>query len=129
MVLIGSTWLTTGMVMPMVLVMMMARRVVMMPLGLDCRPAPSVVEGPEPRRRAALPVGAKPRRGAFQVQQHDLGQEHAVPAVPLQRELHVGSRRVAVLGRVAANVVIAVDYAPCRGRAEKPRSAYSRASS
>ena len=83
----------------------------------------------EPRGGPAGPVGAETGGGAFQVQEHDLGQQDPVPAVPLERELHVGPGRVTVVGRVPADVVVVLDQGGAVEELESTRSAYSRGSS
>ena len=59
-------------------------------------------------------------RLAFQVKRDDLGQEMPVPAVPLERELDVAAGGVAVVVRVLAQVIPAVDHRRAVEELEEP---------
>jgi hypothetical protein len=65
---------------------------------------------PEPRRRSSSPVGADRRLAAVEMQDDGFGQDLTVPTIPLERELHVGPGRVAVVGSVPTYVVAVVNH-------------------
>ncbi len=68
------------------------------------------IRRPECPSRAARPVRPLRRLFTFEMQDDHLGQKLAIPPVPLERELHVGPGRVAVIERIAFLVKPAVDH-------------------